>query len=223
MTVDIFNNSIKFQLDSGSDISIINWRIWRKLNKPTQLKTDKTAKFVTGEIINIFGEVILTVTLNGVTKKLKAYVLKNSDNLFGTDCIEKFNLWDCLMSTFCRKIESKMSNLVNLKKELKQRFPEFFSDSLGKCSELKAKLKMKDSAQPVFKNKQNVLFAAQEQINKELDKLEQAGILSKTDFSEWAAPTVHVKKKSNTNTNLRRFLHRVKRCLAGSPLSSPKP
>ena len=44
VTIDIFNNSIKFQLDSGSDISIINWRTWRKLNKPTLLKTDKTAK-----------------------------------------------------------------------------------------------------------------------------------------------------------------------------------
>ena len=41
------------------------------------------------------------------------------------------------------------------------------------------------------------MFAALEQINKELDRLEQAAILSKTDFSEWAAPTVHVKKKSN--------------------------
>ena len=56
---------------------------------------------------------------------------------------------------------------------------------------------MKDGAQPVFKKKRNVPFAAQEQINKELDRLEQAGILSKTNFSEWAAPTVHVKKKSN--------------------------
>ena len=92
-TVDIFNNSIKFLLDSGSDISIINWRTWRKLNKPTLLKTDKTAKSVTGENINILGEVILTVTLNEVTKKLKAYVLKISDNLFGTDWMEKFNLW----------------------------------------------------------------------------------------------------------------------------------
>ena len=125
-TVDIFNNSIKFQLDSGSDISIINRRTWRKLNKPILLKTDKTAKSATGEIINILGEVILTVTLNGVTKKLRAYVLKDSENLFRTDWIEKFNLWDCPMSTFCRKIESTTSNSVNLKKELKQRFLLFF-------------------------------------------------------------------------------------------------
>ena len=121
VTVDIFKYSIKFHLDSSSDISIINWRTRRKLNK-----TDKTAKSVTGEIMNILGEVILTVTLNGVTKKVKAYVLKYSDNFFGTDWIEKFNLWDCPMSTFCSKIESTTSNSVNLKKELEQQFPQFF-------------------------------------------------------------------------------------------------
>ena len=165
--VNIFNNSIKFQLDSSSDISIITWRTWRKLNMPTLLKTDKTAKSVTGENINILDEVTLKVTLNRVTKKLKAYVLKNSDNLFGTDWIENFHLWDCSMSTFCRKIESTTSNSVNLKKKLKQRFPQFFfSGDLGKCSKFKAKLKVKDGAQPVFKKKRNVPFAAQEQINK---------------------------------------------------------
>ena len=37
---------------------------------------------------------------------------------------------------------------------------------------------------------------ALEQINEELDRLEKAGILSKTDFSEWAAPAVYVRKKS---------------------------
>ena len=161
VTIDIFNNSIKFQLDSGSDISIINWRTWRKLNKPTLLKTDKTAKSVASENINHLGEVTLTVTLNGVTKKLKAYVLKNSDNLFGTYWIENFNLWDCPMNTFCTTFNS-----VNLKKELKQRFPQVFSGGLGKCYKLKAKLKVKDSTQPVFKKKRNVPFAALEQINK---------------------------------------------------------
>ena len=40
-------------------------------------------------------------------------------------------------------------------------------------------------------------FAALEQINKKLNRLEQAGILSKTDVCDWAAHTVHIKKKSN--------------------------
>ncbi len=42
--------------------------------------------------------------------------------------------------------------------------------------------------------KGNVPFAV---LDEDLDRLEKAGILSKTDFNEWAAPTVYVRKKSN--------------------------
>ena len=80
--VKIFNQTVKLQLDSGSDLSIINLHTWRRLNKPSLLRTKKTARSVTGDSINISGEVVLSITLNGITKKLKAYVLKNTDNLF---------------------------------------------------------------------------------------------------------------------------------------------
>ena len=39
-------------------------------------------------------------------------------------------------------------------------------------------------------------FAATEEINKELDRLVNMGTLSKVGFSEWAAPTVYIGKKS---------------------------
>ena len=75
VTVKIFNKTIKFQLVSGSDLSIINLHTWRRLNKPALLRTKKTARSVTGDSITILGEVVLTETLNGITKKLIAYVL----------------------------------------------------------------------------------------------------------------------------------------------------
>ena len=46
-------------------------------------------------------------------------------------------------------------------------------------------------------SKRNVSFAAVEKIDEELDRLEKAGILSKVISSEWVAPTVYVRKKSN--------------------------
>ena len=73
---------------------------------------------------------------------------------------------------------------VQFGKSQKRTQTTVFSGSLGNCSKLKAKLKVKDGAQPVFKKKQNVPFSALEQINKEVDRLVQAGILSKTNFSE---------------------------------------
>ena len=95
------------------------------------------------------------------------------------------------MSTFHRKLESPTTNIEKLKREHKQKFPEVFSGSLGKCKKIKVQFQVKDNAQPHIKKMRNVLFAALERINEELDRLERADILSKTDFSKWAAPTVY--------------------------------
>ena len=47
-----------------------------------------------------------------------------------------------------------------------------------------------------MRKKRNVPFAVTEEINKELDRLVNMGILSKVEFSEWAAPTVYTRKES---------------------------
>ena len=66
-------------------------------------KTSKTAKTVTGTKIKFVGELSTKVTFNGTTKKLKLFVLKNTENLFGTDWIQEFNLWDLTINTFLSK------------------------------------------------------------------------------------------------------------------------
>ena len=90
--VKILNKEVKLQLDSGSDLTIINLHTWWKFNKATTQKTSKTAKAVTGTKIKFEGELITKVTFNGIPKKkLKLFVLKNTENLFGTDWIQEFN------------------------------------------------------------------------------------------------------------------------------------
>ena len=48
----------------------------------------------------------------------------------------------------------------------------------------------------VFKKKRNILFVLLKQINDELNRLGKMGVLSKVDDSDWASPTVYIKKKS---------------------------
>ena len=67
--------------------------------------TSKTAQTVTGVKIRFEGEIIIPVSLNGITKKLKVFVLKNTENLFGSDWYQRFNLWDQPINTFCQKVE----------------------------------------------------------------------------------------------------------------------
>ena len=59
-----------------------------------------------------------------------------------------------------------------------------------------AKFELQDNVLQVFKKKRNMPFASLEQINEELDRQVKTGVLSKLEYSEWAAPTVYVKKKS---------------------------
>ena len=65
ITVKVLNKLVRFQLNSGSDLSIINLQTWRKLNKPIIKMTSKTAQMVTGDKIKFEGEIIIPVSLNG--------------------------------------------------------------------------------------------------------------------------------------------------------------
>ena len=126
------------------------------------------------------GELTLLVT----TKKVKVFVHKKSKNLFLTDCMERLKLWEQPINNFCLKIENSTTEAQELKDKLKEKFPKVFSAGLGKYTEAIAKFELKENALPVFKKKSNVPFATVEKIDKELDRLEKAGILSKVISNE---------------------------------------
>ena len=96
------------------------------------------------------GETFINVFFNGKERKLKAFVMRNAPNLFGTDWMEEFNLFNVLINTFCNKINGITTSSDKLKKELKIKFPEIFSEGLGFCSKVKAKFEVKKNVMPVF-------------------------------------------------------------------------
>ena len=67
--VQILGRKVNLQLDSGSDLTIINLQTWKSLGRPTMLKTTKIARYVTGDKIHFEGEIIANVTQNNKTKK----------------------------------------------------------------------------------------------------------------------------------------------------------
>ena len=164
ITIKVLNKLVRFQLHSGSDLSIINIQTWRKLNRQIIKMTSKMAQMVTGDKIKFEGEIIIPVSLNGITKKLKVFILKNTENLFGLDWFQQFNLWDQPINMFCQKVECITAEAEKIKMELKGSFPEVFSASLGKCTKIKAKFELKENTCPIFRTKQNVPFAATEEI-----------------------------------------------------------
>ena len=78
---------------------------------------------------------------------------------------------------------------------LMQQHVSLFSDTLGTVEPFRATLHVLPDAIPKFRKARSVPFAIKEAIGKELDRMEQQGILQKVSHSEWAAPIVPVPKK----------------------------
>ena len=72
-------------------------------------------------------------------------MLRSTVNLFRTDGIALFDLWDLPINLFCNQVNMVTTSTImateKFKTELKRMFPEVFSEGLGMCT--KANLKFK--------------------------------------------------------------------------------
>ena len=189
---------MKLQLDTGSDITIVTFhkRLGKKLGKPSLLAWRKVVCGVSGRTLNFLGKFVCNFSFVEKTKKSLVLVLKNTTNLLPS-CIALFNLWDLPINSFSNQVKTATyyGKKKKIKTELKRKFPEVFSECLGTCTKAKAKFKVKENAEPEFKLKRSVPFAAFDSINKKMERLENVGIISKVNHSKWALPTVNVKKR----------------------------
>ena len=73
--------------------------------------------------------------------------MRNTNNLFGTDLIEQFQLWDMPMKCFLPKIQNLTANADN--KRIRGTFSEVFSDGFSRCKKMSDKFELKPNIQPV--------------------------------------------------------------------------
>ena len=124
-----------------------------------------------------------------------------------------FDLWQLPINSYCNRVDisskSKNKYTERLVEDLKNCFPLFFSEGLGKCVKTKVKFEFNENMKPVFKPNRKAPFAALEPVNERLEILEKPGIISNINYSDWATPTVFVIKKIK-NSSFRGFFYRGK-------------
>ena len=226
--VKINGEMVRLQLDTGSDISIINEETWKRIGRPLLTKTNKVARGVSGKQLKFKGELLCDVSFLGKTLSSKVFVLQNSSNLFGNNWILMFDLYELPINSFCNRIdvsqtgENKATEKVI--KDLKNKFPRVFSEGLGECTKTEVKFELKEAVKPVFKPKRNVPFAALETVDKELERLEKLGVISKLVYSDWSSPVVIVKKRNDKIRLCADFSTGLNDCLKDHtyPLPSPE-
>ena len=196
ITVLINDVPVKLQIDTASDITIISQQTWQKLGKPNTNTPDHSARNASGGTLKLTAQFNCNISLNTNNITGTCYVSNIKDlNLMGIDWINSLGLWDVPISSVCHQVNAN-TNSKYFFESLQRRFKEVFSSKLGMCTKAHATLNLKPNAKPVFRPKRPVPYAALPAVEKELQRLENIGVISKVDYSSWAAPIVATRKSN---------------------------
>ena len=113
--------------------------------------------------------------------------------LLGRDWIRVVNI-ECKDINHMELKQEQKTEMEERLKRLKEQYSSVFEDCIGKLVGMKAKLTLKPDATPRFVKARPVPYTMRPQIERELEKLRQVGVLSPVTWSECATPIVAVQK-----------------------------
>ena len=191
--MEINGEMLMMEIDTGAAVSLISEDTYRKKFSKLQLTASavRLATYTT-QRIEVCGEVRVRVRLGDQEKHCRLVVVAGKGpSLLGRDWLQTFRIqWhqiNALVTWHTTGYAEKVEVLV-------KGFPEVFNDNLGEIHPFKARLVLKEGAQPVFCRPRSVPFAIKEQIETELERLEKTGVICPVKYSEWATPIVPVAK-----------------------------
>ncbi|XP_041375645.1 uncharacterized protein K02A2.6-like [Gigantopelta aegis] len=122
-------------------------------------------------------------------------VTKGKEILFSREWLRKIELDWTEIHRLHDSVDIPIIDRSNPKlKALLNKYNSVFQEGLGTLKDLKAKLIVPDDSTPKIFKARNVPYALKPKVESELERLEQSGVLSKVEFTEWAAPIVPVVK-----------------------------
>lgn len=164
----INGREIKFELDTGSAVSIMPHNVYQQTFKDSTLSPTKIQlRTYTGEPITPLGKAKVSVKLHGQNKKMDLYVIKGGNTpLFGRSWLREIKLkWDEIHAVSAaesinnNRASPKSSTKASTKSRLDSildRHSSVFAEGIGKLTGFQATLNVKDNTQPRFLKARNV-------------------------------------------------------------------
>ncbi|XP_054259880.1 uncharacterized protein K02A2.6-like [Macrosteles quadrilineatus] len=187
---------VRMELDTGAAISILPYSTFKSLNINKKIfHTNIELRTYSSEIIKPRGVVFVECTYNDQVFVGKLYIVnQNFDAIFGREWIREVKLdWAELKTVSNNTTSTALEDLLD-------EFKELFEPGVGLIPHKKAHLQLVEGARPIFVKARPVPYALTEKVELELNRLKEAGIISKTDKSDWGTPIVPVVKP---NGNIR--------------------
>ena len=176
-------------MDTGSVVTLINEVTWRNsLDAPALKPASLELKSYSHGKVPLLGESDASVEINGQRTEFCARVVKGKARIvLGRDLLCQVLLdWQSIFAVYIPKEKKLKTVLVE--------FNEVFVEETGLCKGVKARINMKSDATPTFRKARPLPYAMKKKVENEHDRLEQKGIITPVQYSNWAAPVVPVLK-----------------------------
>ncbi|UYV64552.1 K02A2.6-like, partial [Cordylochernes scorpioides] len=188
MELKVEGNFIKFEMDTGSGLTLISEKDFK--DSLQHLKLEKASIIVRtydGTVVPILGKINVKVECQDITYKLRALVVKGEKRaLMGREWINRLKL-----GCFAVKHMPVEITIEEILKENQALFVETtepikgFTFSVNMCD-----------VNPIFHKARPVPFAIRPAVTEALDKMVAKGYLCEVASSKWATPVVVVPKKN---------------------------
>ena len=191
-TLQIENQSVAMEVDTGADVSIISEQTHQQLFPQLQLVPSHIRLTTyTNEVIPVKGQIPVHVRHGEQAFDLTLIVVAGSGpSLLGRNWLRRIRLdWRAIHNA--TSVPSPVSSLLSKHQCL-------FSDEPGTITTERATLLVKPDATPRFFKPRPVPYAIRDAVGAQLDKLESDGVLEKVSHSDWAAPIVVVPKQDGS-------------------------
>ncbi|KAH9581803.1 hypothetical protein MS3_00008831 [Schistosoma haematobium] len=203
ITVNINGHSSKLQIDTASDVTILSRKTWIKMGSPNLQHTTQKPRTACGNYLHLLGKMECTVTFRDLAFVGVCYITPADLNLLGFDWFYHLNLADVPLNTICNlvsqpQLRQQPHDFESYTSTLMTQFSTIFQPGLGRCSVMKATLRLKTGAKPVFRPKRPVPYATLQTVDEELNRLQQQGVITPVSYSAWTAPIVIIKKANGT-------------------------
>ncbi|XP_054275019.1 uncharacterized protein K02A2.6-like [Macrosteles quadrilineatus] len=186
-----------FEVDSGAKFSLLAKNDFERLHLNVPVEPSRLAfRSYSGDIIKPEGKVSVSVSYKGKQFKGDLHIVPSGhDALLGRQWIRGLGIELCeIDAEMNRPATTLQLQPVNSVEELFEKFAPIFEPKIGCVPNFTVSLHLRSGAKPIFNRERNVPHALIDQVNKELDLLENEGIISPVTSSDWGSPLVVIPK-----------------------------
>lgn len=188
------------EVDSGARYSILPEDKFLAMNLGLNLKPSNISfRAFSNDVVPCKGKVDVNITYKDNSICTELFIVPSGhDSLIGRNWIRELGI-DLKEIDADRSLSFLGSEMVSYSSvfhldDIINEFSSIFEEKVGRVPGFQISLPLRPDAKPVFAKARTVPYALRERVERELDVLEQAGIITPVATSDWGSPLVIIPK-----------------------------